>query len=99
MKSFKSNIFLFECLIVMPSAYLLIFALVSGQQIVSLSTASVGPSKVPAALDPWEIPEECVLEGLEFWQTGCYGPICKGLLKKKGGASSVVVVKCLRGTV
>uniref|UniRef100_A0A3Q2V2I5 Si:ch73-206d17.1 n=1 Tax=Haplochromis burtoni TaxID=8153 RepID=A0A3Q2V2I5_HAPBU len=66
------------------------------QQIVSLSTASVGPPKVPAALDPWEIPEECVLEGLEFWQTGCYGPICKGLLKKKGGASSVVVVKCLR---
>lgn len=83
----------------MPSAYLFIFALVSGQQIVSLSTASVGPPKVPAALDPWEIPEECVLEGLEFWQTGCYGPICKGLLKKKGGASSVVVVKCLRGTV
>ncbi|KAL3974876.1 hypothetical protein ACER0C_023502 [Sarotherodon galilaeus] len=68
----------------------------NGQQIVSLSTASVGPPKVPAALDPWEIPEECVLEGLEFWQTGCYGPICKGLLKKKGGASSVVVVKCLR---
>ncbi|CAI5648421.1 unnamed protein product [Oreochromis niloticus] len=68
----------------------------NGQQIVSLSTASVGPPKVPAALDPWEIPEECVLEGLEFWQTGCYGPICKGLLRKKGGASSVVVVKCLR---
>uniref|UniRef100_A0A3B4TF51 Si:ch73-206d17.1 n=1 Tax=Seriola dumerili TaxID=41447 RepID=A0A3B4TF51_SERDU len=46
---------------------------------------------------PWEIPQECVLEGLEFWQTGRYGPICKGLLKKKDGPSSAVVVKCLRG--
>ncbi|XP_030590440.1 tyrosine-protein kinase STYK1 [Archocentrus centrarchus] len=68
----------------------------NGKQSVSLAAASVRAPKVQSVLDHWEIPEECVLEGLEFWQTGCYGPICKGLLKKKGGASSAVVVKCLR---
>lgn len=68
----------------------------NGLQSVSLTTASVGPPKVQAALYPWEIPEECVLEGLEFWQTGRYGPICKGLLKKRDGTSSAVVVKSLR---
>lgn len=64
----------------------------------SLTAACVSTPKVQQALYSWEIPEECVLEGLEFWQTGRYGPICKGLLKKKDGASSAVVVKCLRGT-
>lgn len=38
------------------------------------------------------------MEELEFWQAGHYGPICKGLLKKREGASSPVVVKTLRGT-
>lgn len=38
------------------------------------------------------------MEGLEFWQAGHYGPICKGLLKKRDGTSSAVVVKTLRGT-
>lgn len=64
----------------------------------SLTAASVSTPKVQAALDPWEIPKESVVEGLEFWQTGRYGPICKGLLKKRDGASSAVVVKSLRGT-
>lgn len=72
--------------------------LLSDQQSVSLSAAPVSAPKVQAALLPWEIPEECVLEGLEFWQTGHFGPICKGLLKKRDGASSAVVVESLRGT-
>lgn len=51
-----------------------------------------------SASTPWELSEESVLEGLEFWQAGRYGPICKGLLKKRDGASYSVVVKSLRGT-
>ncbi|XP_023152084.1 tyrosine-protein kinase STYK1 [Amphiprion ocellaris] len=70
--------------------------LTNGQQSVSLTADSVSTSNVQAALCPWEIPEECVLESLEFWQTGRYGPICKGLLKNRDGASSAVVVKSLR---
>lgn len=66
------------------------------QQSVSMNASSVSTPKVQAALCSWEIPEECVLEGLEFWQTGRHGPICKGLLKKRDGASSAVVVKSLR---
>ncbi|XP_069567033.1 tyrosine-protein kinase STYK1 isoform X2 [Brachyistius frenatus] len=69
----------------------------NGQPSVSLTAASVSPPKVQAALRPWEIPEECVLKGLEFWQTGHYGPICKGLLKRSDGGSSAVVVKSLQG--
>lgn len=69
---------------------------INGQQNVYLTPASFSTPKVQAALYPWEIPEECVLEGLEFWQKGRYGPICKGLLSKRDGASSVVVVKSLR---
>lgn len=68
------------------------------QHSVSLTAAPVNTPKVQQALYPWEITEECGLEGLEFWQTGRYGPICKGLLKKRGGASTPVVVKSLRGT-
>ncbi|XP_045912837.1 tyrosine-protein kinase STYK1 [Micropterus dolomieu] len=68
----------------------------NGQQIVSLTAASVSTPKVQAALYPWEIPEECVVEGLEFWQTGRHGPVCKGLLKKRDGSFSAVVVKTLR---
>ncbi|XP_073326203.1 tyrosine-protein kinase STYK1 isoform X2 [Pagrus major] len=60
------------------------------------TAASASTPKVQAALSPWELPEESVLEGLEFWQTGRYGPICKGLLKKKDGASYAAVVKSLR---
>uniref|UniRef100_A0A3B5AU86 Tyrosine-protein kinase STYK1-like n=1 Tax=Stegastes partitus TaxID=144197 RepID=A0A3B5AU86_9TELE len=68
----------------------------ANQRSVSLTADSVSAQKVQAALYPWEVPEECVLEGLQFWQTGRYGPICKGLLKKRDGASSAVVVKTLR---
>lgn len=79
--------------------HLLLCVFLTGQQqSVSLTAAAVSTPKVQAALCSWEIPEECVLEGLEFWQTGRHGPICKGLLKKRGGASSAVVVKSLRGT-
>lgn len=58
----------------MPSHYLL-NTLTSGlavtaQQSVSLAAVSVRAPKVQSVLDRWEIPEECVLEGLEFWQTG-----------------------------
>ncbi|XP_059188411.1 tyrosine-protein kinase STYK1 isoform X2 [Centropristis striata] len=68
----------------------------NGQQSVTLTAASISTPRVQAALYSWEIPDECVLEGLEFWQTGRYGPICKGLLKKRDGASSAVVVKTLK---
>nr|XP_046252776.1 tyrosine-protein kinase STYK1 isoform X2 [Scatophagus argus] len=68
----------------------------NGQQSASLTAASVSTPKVQATLHPWEIPEECALEGLEFWHKGCYGPICKALLKTRDGASSSVVVKSLR---
>ncbi|KAM9856130.1 tyrosine-protein kinase STYK1 [Aulostomus maculatus] len=68
----------------------------NGQQCVALAAASLSTPKVQAALNPWEIPEECTLEELKFWQKGYYGPICKGLLKDGSGASSDVVVKCLR---
>ncbi|XP_051282253.1 tyrosine-protein kinase STYK1 isoform X2 [Dicentrarchus labrax] len=68
----------------------------NGQQSVSFTATSVSTSTVQAALYSWEIPEECVLEGLEFWQRGHHGPICKGLLKKRDGALSAVVVKSLR---
>lgn len=68
----------------------------NGQQSVTVAAASVSTPRVQAALNAWEIPEECVLEGLEFWQTGRHGPICKGLLRKRDGASSAVVVKSLR---
>lgn len=63
-----------------------------------MTAASVSPRKVQAALYSWEMPKECVVEELEFWQTGHYGPICKGVLKTRDGASSAVVVKSLRGT-
>ncbi|XP_071228730.1 tyrosine-protein kinase STYK1 isoform X2 [Salvelinus alpinus] len=45
-----------------------------------------------------EIPGECTLEGLEFWQTGHYGPICRGTMRRKD-ISSAVVVKTLRGGI
>lgn len=79
--------------------YLLnLYVFLPDQQSVSTTTASVSTPKVQAVLNPWEIPDECILEGLEFWQTGRYGPICKGLLKRRDdGVSSAVVVKSLRG--
>lgn len=67
----------------------------NGQQCVPVTPPSVSPPKVQEALNPWEIPRECSLEGLEFWQSGCYGPICNGVLKR-GGTSTAVVVKSLR---
>lgn len=52
--------------------------------------------KVQAALSHWEIPPDCALDGVDFWQKGHYGPICKGKLKRKDGSSQPVVVKSLR---
>ncbi|CAB1330003.1 unnamed protein product [Coregonus sp. 'balchen'] len=49
-------------------------------------------------VDPWEIPGECTLEGLEFWQPGHYGPICRGTMRRKD-IPSAVVVKTLRGGI
>lgn len=72
--------------------------ILTGQQCVSVTTASQSPPSVQEALCPWEIPRECSLEGLKFWQSGRYGPICNGLLKR-GGTSTAVVVKSLRGTM
>ncbi|KAF3697265.1 Tyrosine-protein kinase STYK1 [Channa argus] len=68
----------------------------TGQHGVSQTGTSVSTPKVQQVLCPWEIPEEFVLEGVEFWQTGRYGPICKGLLKKRDGATTAVVIKSLQ---
>lgn len=63
-----------------------------------MTEAASGTLKAQALLRTWEIPEECVMEGLEFWQKGHYGPTCKGQLKNRNGSSSAVVVKSLKGT-
>lgn len=73
--------------------------ILTDQQAAPVTEAGSGILKAQALLQSWEIPEECVIEGLEFWQTGHYGPICKGQLKNRNGSSSAVVVKSLRGTV
>lgn len=82
----------------MPKLCLTFVWVCAGQQGARLAVASASTPKVQSALGAREIPEECVLEGLEFWQAGRYGPICKGQLKKRDGASAAVVVKTLRGT-
>ncbi|XP_056895701.1 tyrosine-protein kinase STYK1 isoform X2 [Takifugu flavidus] len=66
------------------------------QRAASMTEAGSGILKAQALLKSWELPEECVIEGLEFWKTGHYGPICKGQLKNRNGSSSAVVVKSLR---
>ncbi|XP_051515060.1 tyrosine-protein kinase STYK1-like [Myxocyprinus asiaticus] len=47
------------------------------------------------ALSPWEIPAQCTLEGVELFQMGHYGPICKGQLKQDS-ISTAVVIKSLK---
>lgn len=47
------------------------------------------------ALDPWEIPAQCTLEGVELLQMGRYGPICMGQLKQDS-ISTAVVIKTLK---
>ncbi|CAL8325827.1 unnamed protein product [Merluccius merluccius] len=56
------------------------------------------PCGVRDALHPWEMPEECDVEGVELWCSGSYGPICTGQLRREGRATAVVV-KTLRGEV
>ncbi|KAM9752783.1 tyrosine-protein kinase STYK1 isoform 2-T2 [Menidia menidia] len=68
----------------------------NGQQRSSEGSPSVSSQRDQAALSPWEIPEDCTIEGLEFLQPGHYGSICKGVLRRRDGASSSVVVKSLR---
>ncbi|XP_051517107.1 tyrosine-protein kinase STYK1-like isoform X2 [Myxocyprinus asiaticus] len=46
-------------------------------------------------LGPWEIPAQCTLEGVELFQMGHYGPICKGQLKQDS-ISTAVVIKILK---
>ncbi|XP_040008870.1 tyrosine-protein kinase STYK1 isoform X2 [Xiphias gladius] len=70
--------------------------LANGQRRPPPTAASVSAPKAQRALRPWEIPEECVLEGLQWWRTGRYGPVYKGLLRRRDGPSSAVVVKSLR---
>lgn len=71
---------------------------VTDQQAASMTEAGSGTSKAQARLRSWQIPQECVLEQLELWQKGHYGPVCKGRLRNRDGSSSAVVVKSLRGT-
>ncbi|XP_056131324.1 tyrosine-protein kinase STYK1 isoform X2 [Lampris incognitus] len=66
-----------------------------GQRSVSLSADSKVCPEAQEALQPWQLPAEYALEGLQFWQSGRYGPICNGRLKKEG-TSQAVVVKLLR---
>ncbi|XP_043080048.1 tyrosine-protein kinase STYK1 [Puntigrus tetrazona] len=47
------------------------------------------------ALDPWEIPAQCTLEGVEPLQKGRYGPICTGQLKQDS-TSTAAVIKTLK---
>lgn len=61
-----------------------------------LGEDSVSVPKVQAALSHWEFPSECILDGVDFWQKGHYGPICKGRLRRTDGSSQTVVVKTLR---
>lgn len=68
----------------------------TSQQIMDFSENSVSSPKVQSVLGQWEMPKECGLEGVEFWQKGHYGPVCKGLLKKKDGSCHPVVIKSLR---
>ncbi|KAK7884907.1 hypothetical protein WMY93_028030 [Mugilogobius chulae] len=51
--------------------------------------------KVHPLLGHWEMPPDCSLEGVNFWQKGHYGPICKGTLRRKDGSSQPVVIKSL----
>ncbi|KAM6976793.1 tyrosine-protein kinase STYK1 [Aplochiton taeniatus] len=60
-----------------------------------MNTAYRVPPGLQDSLRPWEVPDAYTLEGLEFWQTGRYGPICNGCLKQEG-ASTAVVVKTLK---
>lgn len=69
----------------------------TGHQDTCLTATSDSTEKVQSGLSASEIPEDCVVEELQFWQAGHYGPICKGLVKKRDKTSSAVVVKTLRG--
>lgn len=60
---------------------------------VTLNTVCRGPAQ--DTLGPWEIPIQCVLEGVEVFQMGQYGPTCKGLLKEDN-TSTAVVIKTLK---
>ncbi|KAI7794182.1 putative tyrosine-protein kinase STYK1, partial [Triplophysa rosa] len=62
---------------------------------VTLNTESGTPWPVQDSLGPWEIPAQCVLEGVEVFQMGRYGPICKGQLKQEN-QSTAVVIKTLK---
>ncbi|XP_068162887.1 tyrosine-protein kinase STYK1 isoform X2 [Antennarius striatus] len=50
---------------------------INAQQSVSTIETCGHTPKFRTALGPWEIPEDCVLGEVKFWQKGRYGPICK----------------------
>lgn len=62
-----------------------------------MNTVSGTPRPAQDSLGPWEIPAQCVLEGVEVFQMGRYGPTCKGQLKQEN-TSTAVVIKTLKGT-
>lgn len=75
----------------------ILFLYLSQEEPVTLNTVSGTPRHAQDTLGQWEIPIHCVLEGVEVFQMGRYGPICKGLLKEDN-TSTAVVIKTLKGT-
>ncbi|KAG7472096.1 hypothetical protein MATL_G00104920 [Megalops atlanticus] len=67
----------------------------AGRDSVRISTVSGTLRSARDALGPWEIPGDCVLEEVEFLQTGRYGPVCRSRLSR-AGVTTAVVVKTLR---
>ncbi|MCJ8741889.1 hypothetical protein PDJAM_G00076050 [Pangasius djambal] len=49
------------------------------------------------ALSSWEMPAQCILEGVEFLKNGRYGATCMGQLKRDGVATAVVI-KMFKGS-
>ncbi|XP_067095342.1 tyrosine-protein kinase STYK1 [Osmerus mordax] len=69
---------------------------VNNQECLSINGTMVRPPlSSQDAVCLWEIPGDCTLEGLEFWQSGHYGPICRAFLRSEA-ISTHVVVKTLR---
>ncbi|XP_046895707.1 tyrosine-protein kinase STYK1 isoform X2 [Hypomesus transpacificus] len=69
---------------------------VNNQECISINGTMVRPPlSSQDAVCLWEIPGDCTLEGLEFWQSGRYGPICRASLRREA-TPTPVVVKTLR---
>ena len=80
----------------MPTDGLVCF---TDQECISINGTMVRPPlSSQDAVCLWEIPGDCTLEGLEFWQSGRYGPICRASLRREA-TPTPVVVKTLRGAL